>query len=51
MVLTLNDADVNTLERGRIFATWKEQALHVRPHREPFKSLEAQGRIGKEVSI
>jgi len=38
------EVDVRTLERGRVFASWKEQALNDTPKREPFKSLEAQGR-------
>jgi alanine dehydrogenase len=39
------ELDVRTIERGRLFAAWKQQALHDTPKREPFKSLEAQGRF------
>jgi ornithine cyclodeaminase/alanine dehydrogenase-like protein (mu-crystallin family) len=39
--------DVATLERGRFFSTWKDQALHDRPPREPFRTLSAQGRLAE----
>jgi alanine dehydrogenase len=45
--LAPGEVDVRTLERGRFFSTWKEQALHDRPPREPFKTLEAQGRLAE----
>lgn len=45
--LAPGEVDVTTLERGRLFATWKEQALHDRPPREPFKTLDAQGRLAE----
>jgi ornithine cyclodeaminase/alanine dehydrogenase-like protein (mu-crystallin family) len=45
--LAPGEIDVRTLERGRLFATWKEQALHDRPPREPFKTLAAQGRFAE----
>ena len=41
------EIDVTTLERGKLFATWKDQALHDRPPREPFKTLAAQGRLAE----
>jgi ornithine cyclodeaminase/alanine dehydrogenase-like protein (mu-crystallin family) len=49
LVITMapGEIDVATLERGALFATWKEQALHDRPPREPFKTLAAQGRLGE----
>jgi len=43
--LAPGEVDVKTLERGRLFSTWKEQALHDQPPREPFKGLAAQGRL------
>ncbi|MGH7832349.1 MAG: ornithine cyclodeaminase family protein [Candidatus Binatia bacterium] len=43
--LAPGEVDVATLERGRLFATWKDQALHDQPPREPFKTLAAQGRL------
>lgn len=45
--LAPGELDVNTVERGKLFATWKEQALHDRPPREPFKTLAAQGRLAE----
>ncbi len=45
--LAPGEVDVKTLERGQLFATWKQQALHDRPPREPFKTLEAQGRLSE----
>lgn len=45
--LAPGEVDVRTLERGRFFSTWKEQALRDRPPREPFKTLEAQGRLAE----
>jgi alanine dehydrogenase len=43
--LAPGEIDLATLERGPLFATWKEQALHDQPAREPFKTLAAQGRL------
>jgi ornithine cyclodeaminase/alanine dehydrogenase-like protein (mu-crystallin family) len=43
--LAPGEIDVATLERGALFATWKDQALHDEPAREPFKTLAAQGRL------
>lgn len=45
--LAPGEVDVRTLERGRLFATWKDQALHDQPPREPFKTLAAQGRLAE----
>jgi ornithine cyclodeaminase/alanine dehydrogenase-like protein (mu-crystallin family) len=45
--LAPGEIDVATLERSALFATWKEQALHDQPPREPFKTLAAQGRLGE----
>jgi ornithine cyclodeaminase/alanine dehydrogenase-like protein (mu-crystallin family) len=45
--LAPGEIDVATLERGSLFATWKEQALHDQPAREPFKTLAAAGRLGE----
>jgi alanine dehydrogenase len=45
--LAPGEIDVTTLERGKIFATWKDQALHDSPPREPFKTLAAQGRLAE----
>lgn len=45
--LAPGEIDVTTLERGKIFSTWKDQALHDSPPREPFKTLAAQGRLGE----
>jgi ornithine cyclodeaminase/alanine dehydrogenase-like protein (mu-crystallin family) len=45
--LAPGEVDVRSLERGRLFATWKDQALHDRPAREPFKTLEAEGRLAE----
>lgn len=41
------EVDTKTLERGRFFSTWKEQALHDTPPREPFRTLAAQGRLSE----
>lgn len=41
------EVDVATLERGALYATWKEQALHDRPARDPFKTLATQGRLAE----
>jgi alanine dehydrogenase len=45
--LAPGEIDVTTLERGKIFATWKDQALHDSPPREPFKTLAAEGRLAE----
>lgn len=45
--LAPGEVDVRTLERGKLFATWKEQALHDQPPREPFKTLATQGRFAE----
>jgi ornithine cyclodeaminase/alanine dehydrogenase-like protein (mu-crystallin family) len=45
--LAPGEVDVATLERGRLFSTWKDQALHDRPPREPFRTLSAQGRLAE----
>jgi alanine dehydrogenase len=45
--LAPGEIDVTTLERGKIFSTWKDQALHDSPPREPFKTLAAEGRLGE----
>jgi alanine dehydrogenase len=45
--LAPGEIDLATLERGALFATWKEQALHDQPAREPFKTLSAQGKLGE----
>jgi ornithine cyclodeaminase/alanine dehydrogenase-like protein (mu-crystallin family) len=45
--LAPGEIDVTTLERGKIFATWKDQALHDIPPREPFKTLAAEGRLAE----
>lgn len=47
MSLAPGEVDVKTLERGRLIATWKDQAFHDRPPREPFRTLEAQGRLSE----
>jgi alanine dehydrogenase len=49
LVITLapGEIDLATLKRGSLFATWKDQALHDQPPREPFKSLADQGRLSE----
>lgn len=41
------EIDVATVERSSLFATWKEQAFHDQPPREPFKTLSAQGKLAE----
>lgn len=39
------EIDAATVERSTVFSTWKEQAFHDQPPREPFKTLAAQGKL------
>jgi alanine dehydrogenase len=41
------ELDVRAIERGRLFASWKQQAIYDTPKREPIKSFEAQGRFAE----
>jgi ornithine cyclodeaminase/alanine dehydrogenase-like protein (mu-crystallin family) len=34
------------VERSTLFTTWKDQAFHDQPPREPFKTFASQGKLG-----
>ena len=34
------------MERSTLFTTWKDQAFHDQPRREPFKTFAGQGKLG-----
>lgn len=43
--LAPGEIDLATVERSTLFATWKDQAFHDQPPREPFKTLAGQGKL------